>query len=670
MSKRINPAMAALGGQNFLDKAIAYVAPKMAAERLLARTTLAMGGGYSGAGINKAQLSRWLTAPGSPTTDIIPDLKSLRARSGDQMRNSAIAVGAISQTVNGVVGTGLSFSAQVDHRYLGMSEEEGEAWNEDHDRRFSAWCNSQDCSLERNLNFYALQELSFRSELERGDVFWLTPMVERPHGGMQLAMQLIEADRVCNTSYKHNTEDLVEGIELHPVTREPVAVHVARLHPADAPLKPQTWTRVPMRGEKTGRRNVLHSYQPLRVGQVRGVPWIAPILEPLKQLGRWTEAELNAAVTSSIFSVFLKMDPEAFQDIFDEDAQGEIVQQAGKWSGEMESGKAINLLPGEEPISVSPTRPNPAFDPFWMAMVRQIGMALEIPVEVLILHFQSSYTAARGAMLMAAKFWRRRRDRLVTNICEPVHELWLAEEVAAGRISAPGFFNDPIVRAAWCAGVWTGDGPGSLDPQKEVAAAQARVDMEISTIDAESVAHDGIPWKVKHRQRAKEVAAQKADGTFVQKAGAPPTRTEAEPDGDQGSDGNQGNAPGQGNTSGNRTNVLMDVVGKLTDLVGRQPTMNLTMDVTQTGIDAAMDRSLNKISDKIDNMQIHVHVPEQAAPVINLPSPVVHVAAPDVHFEAVMPAANVVVQGPKTSEQTVQRDSDGEIVKTTTSHTY
>lgn len=523
-TKRMNPAMASLGGQNLLDKAIAYFSPKMAADRLVARTTLAMGGGYSGAGINKAQLSRWLTQPGSASTDIIPDLKALRARSSDQMRNSPIAVGAIGQTVNGVIGTGLSFSAQIDHQLLGMSEEEAEEWNENHDRRFRAWCNTKDCSLDRNLNFFGMQELNFRSELERGDVFTLTPLVERAGRASMLALQLIEADRVCNPDSKPNTENLVEGIELDPSTRETVAVHVALRHPADALGKGNEWKRVPVRGEQTGRLNVLHGFQPLRIGQVRGVPWIAPILEPLKQLGRWTEAELNAAVTSSIFSVFVKMDPGAFQDLFDEEAQGEIAKRGSQWSGEMESGKAVNLLPGEDIVSTTPGRPNPEFDPFWMALVRQVGMALEIPVEVLIMHFQSSYTAARGAMLMVAKFWRRRRDRTITNFCDPVHEIWLAEEVAAGRISAPGFFADPLIRAAWCAGVWTGDGPGSLDPQKEVAAARDRVELEISTIDSESVAYDGVPWKVKHRQRAKEVAAQKADGTFVQKAGAAPAQ--------------------------------------------------------------------------------------------------------------------------------------------------
>jgi lambda family phage portal protein len=546
-TKRLNSAMAALGGQNLLDKAIAYVSPKIAAERMLARTSLAMGGGYTGAGINKAQLSRWITSPGSPSTDIIPDLKALRARSGDQMRNSPIAVGAIGQTINGVVGTGLSFNAQVDGKFLGLSEEEAEAWNEDHDRRFAAWCESKDCDLSRTLNFYGLQELSFRSELERGDIFWLTPMVPRAGRAATLALQLIEADRVCNPDNKPNTDNLVEGLELDPTTRECIAVHVARIHPGDALGKKNTWDRVTVRGGKTGRLRVLHSFQPLRPGQVRGVPWIAPILEPLKQLGRWTEAELNAAVTSSLFSVFVQMDPEAFQDIFDEDAQGAIVDQARKWSGEMESGKAVNLLPGESVSSAAPGRPNPQFDPFWLAMVRQIGMALEIPVEVLIMHFQSSYTAARGAMLMAAKFWRRRRDRLVTNICAPVHEIWLSEEIAAGRIAAPGFFADPVVRAAWCAGVWTGDGPGSLDPQKEVTAAQARVDMEISTLDAESVAYDGVPWKVKHRQRTKEVAAQKADGTQVQKAGAP-----AAPAADVQDPGNEPPPPPTGDNTGPR----------------------------------------------------------------------------------------------------------------------
>lgn len=220
-------------------------------------------------------------------------------------------------------------------------------------------------------------------------------------------------------------------------------------------------------------------------------------------------------------ATFIKMDPEAFQSIYDEDAQGAIVDTASKWSGEMESGKAINLLPGESIESPTPGRPNPAFDPFWTAMVRQIGMALEMPFEVLVMHFQSSYSAARAALLMAWKAFRSKRDLLAKTMCQPVFELWLADEVAAGRINCPGFFADDITRAAWCAAIWTGDGPGSIDPTKEVTAAKMRVELGISTKQAESILHDGVDWEQKHEQRVKEINAEKRDGIYVPPAGSP-----------------------------------------------------------------------------------------------------------------------------------------------------
>jgi len=262
------------------------------------------------------------------------------------------------------------------------------------------------------------------------------------------------------------------------------------------------------------------------------VPWIVPILEPLKQIGRWSDAELNAAVVSGVMATFVKMDPDAFQGLYDEDAQGAIINNASKWSGEMESGKAINLLPGESIESPTPGRPNPAFDPFWTAMVRQIGMALEMPFEVLVMHFQSSYSAARAALLMAWKAFRSKRDLLAKTLCQPVFELWLADEVAEGRINCPGFFSSDIIRAAWCAAIWTGDGPGSIDPTKEVTAAKLRVELGISTKQAESILHDGVDWRPKHEQRVKEINAEKADGIYVHPAGSAPA--ESPPDeGDQ-----------------------------------------------------------------------------------------------------------------------------------------
>ena len=146
-------------------------------------------------------------------------------------------------------------------------------------------------------------------------------------------------------------------------------------------------------------------------------------------------------------------------------------------------------------------------------------MALELPYEVLTMHFQSSYSAARAALLMAWKAFRSRRDMLSTYFCQPVFELWLDDEVAEGRISAPGYFASELVRAAWRGAIWTGDGPGSIDPSKEVDAAQKRVDMGISTKEQESILHDGVSWRPKHEQRVKEIQAERDAGIYFPPAG-------------------------------------------------------------------------------------------------------------------------------------------------------
>lgn len=522
MREKPTPSRKPLFQQNLLDKAIAYVAPKMAQQRMMARAQLALAGGYTGARRDRSQLSAWNPGAGSPTTDIIVDLPELRARSRDQMRNAPVAVGAINSGVSHIVGTGLSCTPAINSSFLGLAEEVAKEWCGNTRFRFETWASSTDCDVARNLDFYDQQSLAQRTWFESGDGFVLTPRVARAGRPARLALQLLEADRVCNPDRKADTDTLIDGIELAEETGETLAVHVARKHPGDYRSTGNTWTRVPVRGSSsTGRRNVLHLFEPLRPGQVRGVPWIAPIIEPLKQLNRWTDNELNAAVSSSIFSIFMKMDPDAFDTLFNDPDQETLLDTASEnRTKPQESGQAVNLLPGESIETASMNRPNPEFDPFWTALVRQMGMALEVPYEVLVMHFQSSYSAARGALLMAWKFYKRRRDLLAKKFCQPVYELWLADEVAAGRISAPGFFADDVVRAAWCKAVWTGDGPGSIDPQKEVAAARERVEMEISTLDAESMLHDGVDWETKHAQRTREVAAQKRDGTYIPKAGA------------------------------------------------------------------------------------------------------------------------------------------------------
>ena len=518
---------------NLIDKAIAYVAPRLAQRRSMARLQLALAGGYAGAKVDRAALAGWRTGANSPEADVIPDLPALRARSRDLERNAPVAAGVIGTTVAHVVGTGLACNPQIDAVYLGLIDEQAQAWEADTKRRFTAWVESPDCDLARVLNFYGLQDLALRTVLASGDAFVVTPRVAREGRAAKLALQIIEADRCSTPPDRRTAANLSDGVEFAEATGEAIAYHFCNRHPSDLSGGARKWTRVAARGDSTGRRNVLHLYKPLRPGLKRGVPILAPVIEPLKQLSRYTDAELHAAVASGLYALFITMDPKAFDEMFEDDAKKTIVDRAGKWSGDIESGsKAVNLLPGESVESHNPGRPNAQFDPFVQACIRQIGMAIGIPYVVLVMHYQSSYSAARGALLMAWRFFMGWRDWLATVLCQPVYELWLADEVAAGRIGAAGFFADEVVRHAWCGAQWVGDGPGSIDPNKEVEAAASRVELGISTLQAESILHDGIDWETKHRQRVKEIRARERDGMAPVAAAAPAPAAQPEDDDD------------------------------------------------------------------------------------------------------------------------------------------
>jgi capsid protein len=77
---------------------------------------------------------------------------------------------------------------------------------------------------------------------------------------------------------------------------------------------------------------------------------------------------------------------------------------------------------------------------------------------------------------------------MIDHFCDLVYELWMEEAVLRERIIAPGFLTDPLLRKAFLGNLWIGPAAGQIDPTKETAAAQARVDGFFSNISIESAA--------------------------------------------------------------------------------------------------------------------------------------------------------------------------------------
>jgi lambda family phage portal protein len=418
-----------------------------------------------------------------------------------------LATGAIKTYRTNVVGPGLKMKSRIDYATLGISEEEAQETETKIEHEFALWADTEACDIERIDNFYEIQQLAFLNWLLSGDVIVTLPTTKRANVPYDLRIRLIEADRVCNP-YDRQDQNITGGIETND-DGEVVAYHIKNTHPLSFGItnaaKAAEWARVAAFGEKTGRRNVLHIMNRERIGQRRGVPVIAPVIEALKQIGRYTDAELVAAVVAGNFSIFIEKDAESSEaPIGTAIPENEQVDAHDENSLELSPGAILDLAPGEHAKDVKPERPNSNFDSFVVAICRQIGMALETPYEVLLKHFSSSYSASRAALLEFWKSVNMYRQWLTMDFCQPIFEEWLAEAVAKGRISAPGFFASPIIRKAYGGAEWHGPAHGALDPTKEVQAAELRVKGGFSTRDRETRELTGGDFFGNMRQRKRE----------------------------------------------------------------------------------------------------------------------------------------------------------------------
>lgn len=524
---------------NFIDKVVNYLYPIKGRERLKARALNAVADrflntGYSegGGSRTKKSLRGWKARSASPKEDIDLNLFELKNRCRDLYMNAPLGRGAINTTRTNVVGPGLKLKSRIDYEFLGITPEKADKWEQNTEREFALWADSVFCDAMRQNNFYEQQQLALLSQLQSGDVFCLLkqdPMT--PYMPYGLRLHLIEADRVSTPNTLSNVladglfaimgtatngNRVISGVEIDDGGGV-VAYHICNRYPQSfyfsQDLVPLKWDRVEAFGKLTGRPNVLHLMESERPEQYRGVPFLAPVIEPLKQLTRYTEAELTAAVIAGFFTIFIKTEGDTTDNPW-----GDMIPEEDKVASgepqvyEMGPGATNVMRPGESIEVADPKRPNTAFDGFVNALSRYIGAAVEIPQELLQKCFQSSYSAARAALLEAWKMFRMRRTWLASDFCQPIYEEWLAQAVAMGRIKAKGFFDDPIIRKAWCGSEWTGPSAGQLNPVQEVQAAAARVENGFSTREQETQEINGGNFDRNIQQAKRENELMKEAG--------------------------------------------------------------------------------------------------------------------------------------------------------------
>ncbi len=537
---------------NIIDKIVEAVSPSAALRREEARWKLNtvrsfQNSGYdeSGAARNKNSMRGWLASSKSPQEDIDKNIPVLRQRSRSLFMSAPLAVSAIKTNRTNIVGEGLRLKSTIDADFLGMSPDAAASWQRSAEREFELWAQSKFCDSTRVNNFYEIQQVACMSWLMNGDACVLLEYERAtkrlPYG---LRIHLIESDRIStpnstgNNVFLYATDPntknrIFNGVEVDGNNRI-VAYHICSTYPNSNLYTQKKWERVKAFGDKTGTPNVLMIYETERAEQYRGVPYLAPVIESLKQLTRYSEAEMMAAVINGFFTVFVKSDKGTseigFTGVMDEEEQ--IAYDDRNY--ELGPGMVNVLAPGEDIEIADAKRPSSNFDAFTTSLAKYVGAALEIPVEILVKHFSSSYSASRAALLEAWKAFRMKRSWLAADFCQPVYEIFLTEAIAKGRLKAPGFFLDPLVRMAYCKAQWNGPAQGMIDPVKEVNAAEKRINIGISTRQRETIEMTGGDFDSNVAQLARENQLMKEAGLLSSKMESKLKKNEQEDDDSKG----------------------------------------------------------------------------------------------------------------------------------------
>lgn len=409
---------------NWIDRALAGIAPGVARRRLLERQAFErLARAYDGAAMGR-RTDGWRASSSSADGEIAAGGPRLRDRMRDLTRNNPHAAKAVAVLVNNIVGAGIRPRATTGSDAI--DKRVNELWE--------AWASR--CDADGLADFHGLTTLAVRGMIEAGDVF-LRRRIRRAEDRLPvpLQLQLLEADHLDDTRIAGLADGgrIVRGIEYDGIGRRR-AYWLFPDHPGEHGVpyaRSLTAARVPADG-------VAHLFERQRL-QSRGVPWGAPAMRALRDLDDWTNAELVRKKTEAcLVGVVLGAD-EADQGVAPAviDAEGKTIEQ-------FEPG-LIAYARGGKDIKFNQPASTAGVSEWLRAQLHIVAAGFRVPYELLTGDLsQVNYSSLRGGLVE----FRRMVDALqwqlvIPGFCDPVWR-WFTEAAWAA-----GLIPDPAAGVEW-----------------------------------------------------------------------------------------------------------------------------------------------------------------------------------------------------------------------------
>ena len=511
--------------------AIALEANKLRAEYLarmregsLPRLRADSSYGYTGIGMGQSRASgaKWAGGLSKPIGGRLTWHWGLAQQARDIAEDSIDAYNLIHRKADAVIDQGLTLSATPMADVLGMTDEEAQGWARKVTQGFDLWQSSTRQHRSGQFSFKQAQH-----QLEVGKARDNDEFVRFYYSGKSdlispLQWEIIDRNQIRGdalTATNLMPIKYFDGIERNPDgTERAYKIWVQPPSTSTAPSPALVELTIPRIGEKSGRLMMIHGFQPEYAGQGRGYSQLGVSMQEWENLEDLRLSVIKKSINQSQLVAAIENKQMAPTNPFEQNgmppAGPQVVQAFGATpaggglaiAGSVSQDNRTSFVPMEEAAFGIPgstlvasmqqgdemkylqnTAPLPDFEAFVDDMLTPMVGSLGMSLELYKIKFDSSYSAARAGLAIVWRAIRMERQWLDTWCLSKAFEAWLSCEIAAGRISCPGWY-DPRMREAYLCHRVIGTPPIQVDPEKEASANMKNLDMSITTL--ESLTHE------------------------------------------------------------------------------------------------------------------------------------------------------------------------------------
>jgi len=452
---------------NLIDKAIAFVNPKGAVDRLVARQKI------KNFEYDAVKYSRQRKGPsslsGAEDYRSNYDRVELMKRARDLAENVGL-VRSILMKFASHTAANISYQARTENPEV----------NTDVEMYWAEWWDK--CDITTRHTGSTMMQVAMMSMLRDGDFLFV--LVRDSDGNLKI--QGIEGDRLGDPYKVYTSSELIGGIHIDQRTGTPTAYDIYSRSIGDMY---SFQTTIPS-------SQAFHLFDPLRIDQYRGISAFHTAINDATDIYDIVNFEKMAAKYASSQAGIIKRNNNNASDLSsltnDQDINGSIIKLEA-----IESGKISYLEPGEDIVFPDgPSRPSGAFAEFHKILLRNICLGLGIPYSFAVDPSSMSGPTARLEMQQAGRTFRRYQKLLDDKVLRPIKNIVIADGVARGLIE-----NNVGTRTT--RGIFNFGANVSIDLGRESASAISEFKTGLRTA-SDIYAERGQDFESAMRQRAIE----------------------------------------------------------------------------------------------------------------------------------------------------------------------